>query len=89
VKFIISFSKKDIIVKHDSIKIDNAKILAMNSIALLIFDIALTIHISIIAILNILDDVSSDSLKLILLTEDIVSSIINEIIISSVFLENK
>jgi hypothetical protein len=76
-------------VKHDSTKIENAKILAMNSIAFLIFEIELIIHISVINVINILDDVIIDSLRLILLTEDIVSNIINETIISSVFLENK
>tara|TARA_B110000263_G_scaffold98674_1_gene86211 strand:+ start:4534 stop:4815 length:282 start_codon:yes stop_codon:yes gene_type:complete len=89
VKFIISFSKKDIMVKHDSTKIENAKILAMNSIAFLIFEIELIIHISVINVINILDDMIIDSLGLILRTEDIVSNIINETIISSVFLENK
>ena len=76
-------------VKHDSTKIENAKILAMNSIAFLIFEIELIIHISVINVINILDDVIIDSLRLILLTDDIVSNIINETIISSVFLENK
>jgi len=76
-------------VKHDSTKIENAKILAMNSIAFLIFEIELIIHISVINVINILDDMIIDSLGLILLTEDIVSNIINETIISSVFLENK
>ena len=76
-------------VKHDSTKIENAKILAMNSIAFLIFEIELIIHISVINVINILDDMIIDSLGLILRTEDIVSNIINETIISSVFLENK
>jgi hypothetical protein len=76
-------------VKHDSTKIENAKILAMNSIAFLIFEIELIIHISVINAINILDDMIIDSLGLILRTEDIVSNIINETIISSVFLENK
>ncbi|SVB29303.1 uncharacterized protein METZ01_LOCUS182157, partial [marine metagenome] len=57
-------------VKHDSTKIENAKILAMNSIAFLIFEIELIIHISVINVINILDDVIIDSLRLILLTED-------------------